>query len=81
MHAMHAMLSIPAVKALEFDSGFLVAEMMDGKHNDPFVPAPALDAASEKMGTPKSRLQTKTSHSSGIQGGISNGVGNWIDVP
>lgn len=44
----HAMMSIPAVKAFELGSGFQGAEMTGSKHNDPFVPAPALDAASEK---------------------------------
>ncbi|KFA74725.1 hypothetical protein S40288_03958 [Stachybotrys chartarum IBT 40288] len=70
----HAMLSIPAVKGFEAGSGFLGAEMRGSKHNDPFVPAPALDGASEMLGIPRSRLQTKTNDSGGIQGGISNGM-------
>ncbi|KAF4344853.1 chorismate synthase [Fusarium beomiforme] len=70
----HAMMSIPAVKAFELGSGFYGAEMTGSKHNDPFVPAPALDAAAEKTGIPRSKLQTKTNHSGGIQGGISNGM-------
>ena len=70
----HAMLSIPAVKGFEIGSGFKGAEMTGSKHNDPFVAAPALDAAAAKTGIPRSRLQTRTNHSGGIQGGISNGM-------
>ncbi|KAF4978972.1 hypothetical protein FZEAL_4739 [Fusarium zealandicum] len=70
----HAMMSIPAVKAFEFGSGFLGSEMTGSRHNDPFVPAPALDAAAERTGIPRSKLHTKTNHSGGIQGGISNGM-------
>ncbi|KAF9778808.1 bifunctional chorismate synthase/riboflavin reductase [NAD(P)H] aro2 [Fusarium sp. DS 682] len=70
----HAIMSIPAVKAFELGSGFHGAEMTGSKHNDPFVPAPALDAAAEKTGIPRSKLQTKTNHSGGVQGGISNGM-------
>lgn len=76
----HAMMSIPAVKAFEIGSGFQGAEMTGSKHNDPFVPAPALDAASEKTGIPRSKLQTKTNHSGGIQGGISNGMPIFFKV-
>ncbi|RSL47415.1 Chorismate synthase [Fusarium sp. AF-6] len=76
----HAMLSIPAVKAFEFGSGFSGTEMTGSKHNDPFVPAPALEAAAEKTGIPKSKLQTKTNHSGGIQGGISNGMPIFFKV-
>ncbi|KAG8675774.1 bifunctional chorismate synthase/riboflavin reductase [NAD(P)H] aro2 [Fusarium poae] len=76
----HAMMSIPAVKAFELGSGFQGAEMTGSMHNDPFVPAPALDAASEKTGIPRSKLQTKTNHSGGIQGGISNGMPIFFKV-
>ncbi|KAF5558026.1 chorismate synthase [Fusarium phyllophilum] len=70
----HGVMSIPAVKGFEYGSGFHGAEMTGSKHNDPFVPAPALDAATQRTGIPRSRLQTKTNHSGGIQGGISNGM-------
>ncbi|UNI24713.1 Chorismate synthase [Purpureocillium takamizusanense] len=70
----HAMMSIPAVKGFEIGSGFRGAEMTGSRHNDPFVPAPAVSAAEAKMGIPRSRLQTKTNNSGGIQGGISNGM-------
>lgn len=70
----HAMLSIPAVKGFEIGSGFHGAEMNGSQHNDAFISAPALDAAAKKTGIPRSRLQTKTNNSGGIQGGISNGM-------
>ncbi|KAF4465272.1 chorismate synthase, partial [Fusarium albosuccineum] len=76
----HAMMSIPAVKAFEFGSGFRGTEMTGSQHNDPFVPAPALDAAAERTGIPRSKLQTKTNHSGGIQGGISNGMPIFFKV-
>lgn len=70
----HAMLSIPAVKGFEVGSGFRGAEMSGSRHNDPFVAAPSVPAAADKLGIPPSRLQTKTNNSGGIQGGISNGM-------
>jgi len=54
----HAVFSIPAVKGIEFGSGFAAAGMRGSEHNDPIV-----DAA----GT------TGTNHAGGINGGISNG--------
>lgn len=65
-----AMLSIPAVKGFEIGSGFLGAEINGSRHNDPFIPAPALDAAAHKTGIPRSRLHTKTNNSGGIFNGI-----------
>jgi chorismate synthase len=73
----HAMLSIPAVKGFEVGSGFRGAEMRGSRHNDPFVAAPEPDpstAAAASFGIPPSKLHTKTNHSGGIQGGISNGM-------
>lgn len=71
----HAMLSIPAVKAFEIGSGFSGAAMKGSVHNDPFfVPAPVGEAEASKLGIPRSKLQTRTNHSGGIQGGISNGM-------
>ena len=54
----HAVFSIPAVKGIEFGSGFAAARMTGSVHNDALI-----DAA----GT------TKTNHAGGINGGISNG--------
>lgn len=53
-----AMLSINAVKGFEIGSGFSAIEMRGSEHNDLFL----------KDG------KTKTNHSGGIQGGISNGM-------
>jgi chorismate synthase len=56
-----AMLSINAVKGFEYGSGFAGAELFGSEHNDEFY----TDA--------EGRVRTKTNHSGGIQGGISNG--------
>lgn len=55
-----AMLSIPAVKGFDLGSGFAGTRLKGSQHNDPFV----------QKGD---RLGTKTNHSGGVQGGISNG--------
>lgn len=71
----HAIMSIPAVKGFEIGSGFAGAAMQGSKHNDPFfVPESLSEAEADKFGIPRSRLQTRTNHSGGIQGGISNGM-------
>ena len=56
-----AMMSIPAVKAVEIGAGFAGTLMTGSTHNDPFV--------RRADGT----IGTTTNHSGGIQGGISNG--------
>lgn len=53
-------LSIPAVKGIEFGSGFSSVTMKGSFHNDAFVNENGL-------------VKTKTNNSGGIQGGISNG--------
>lgn len=55
-----AMLSIPATKGFEIGSGFAGTRMRGSAHNDPFV-------------LKGNRMGTRTNHSGGIQGGISNG--------
>ncbi|PLX04133.1 MAG: chorismate synthase [Marinilabiliales bacterium] len=50
--------SIPAVKGLEFGSGFHSAQMMGSEHNDLII---------------NDQGKTVTNHSGGINGGISNG--------
>jgi chorismate synthase len=54
----HLVLSIPAVKGIEFGVGFRAARMKGSEHNDPIVAAD---------GT------TATNHAGGLNGGISNG--------
>ena len=56
-----AMMSIPAVKGVELGSGFAGTLLPGSAHNDPFYRRPD--------GT----IGTRTNHSGGIQGGISNG--------
>ena len=56
-----AMLSIPATKGFEIGSGFSGTEMFGSEHNDLFY----LDDTQS--------VRTKSNHSGGIQGGISNG--------
>ena len=58
----HALLSLPAAKGFSSGSGFAGARMRGTAHNDPFVPAPG------------GGIATRTNHSGGIQGGISNGM-------
>ncbi|WP_010135260.1 chorismate synthase [Ochrovirga pacifica] len=59
-----AMLSINAVKGFEYGSGFDGAAMTGSQHNDIF----------------NSDGSTKTNHSGGIQGGISNGMDIYFKV-
>lgn len=57
-----ALLSLPACKGVEIGSGFEGARMRGSVHNDPFY----VDVGGE--------VRTRTNHSGGIQGGISNGM-------
>lgn len=57
-----AVLSINACKGVEFGSGFAAALMRGSQHNDVFTQDDA------------GKVVTKTNHSGGIQGGISNGM-------
>ncbi len=54
----HAVFSIPAVRGIEFGTGFAAARMFGVEHND------AIEDASGK---------TKTNHAGGVVGGITNG--------
>lgn len=54
----HAVFAIPAVKGVEFGSGFAAARMFGSEHND----------AIENM-----QGRTRTNHAGGVVGGISNG--------
>ena len=56
-----AMLSLPACKGFESGTGFEAAEMRGSDHNDPFF-------------NEDGRIATRSNHSGGIQGGISNGM-------
>ncbi|MEO6132176.1 MAG: chorismate synthase [Saprospiraceae bacterium] len=63
----HAMLSINACKGFEFGSGFEGSKMHGSQHNDEFEKDAEL-------------IVTKTNHSGGIQGGISNGMPIYFRV-
>ncbi len=54
----HMMFSIPAVKGIEFGSGFQAAKMKGSQHNDSIL---SMDG------------KTETNHAGGINGGITNG--------
>lgn len=54
----HIVFAIPAVRAIEFGTGFSAAKMFGSQHNDAII---ATDG------------KTKTNHAGGVVGGISNG--------
>lgn len=62
-----AMLSINAVKGFEYGSGFEGIKMLGSQHNDEFYQTDG-------------QIKTKTNHSGGIQGGISNGEDIYFNV-
>jgi len=62
-----AMLSINACKGFEYGSGFDGVQLRGSQHNDEFY---------NEGGT----IKTKTNHSGGIQGGISNGMDIYFRV-
>ncbi len=61
------MLSINAVKGFEYGSGFAGVELRGSQHNDEFV-------------NEGGKIRTKTNHSGGVQGGISNGEDIYFKV-
>jgi chorismate synthase len=62
-----AMMSIPATKGFSVGSGFSAARMRGSEHNDPFY-------------SEEGRTRTRSNHSGGIQGGISNGMPILLDI-
>ena len=56
-----ALFAIPAVKGVEFGSGFTVARRKGSENNDPFI-------------IRDGEIVTKTNNAGGILGGISNGM-------
>lgn len=67
-----AILSINAVKGFEYGEGFASASYRGSQQNDVFIPS------SDKQKTHD--IKTKTNHSGGIQGGISNGEDIYFRV-
>jgi len=62
-----AMLGINAVKGFEYGSGFDGTRLSGSEHNDIFIKT-------------ENGVRTKTNHSGGIQGGISNGEDIYFNV-
>ena len=62
-----AMLGINAVKGFEYGSGFSGTRLRGSAHNDEFV-------------NEGGKIRTRTNHSGGIQGGISNGEDIYFNV-
>lgn len=62
-----AMLGINAVKGFEYGSGFEGTKLSGSQHNDVFIQT-------------ENGIKTKTNHSGGIQGGISNGEDIYFNV-
>jgi chorismate synthase len=62
-----AMLSINAVKGFEYGSGFDGIKLRGSQHNDEFY-------------NEGGKIRTKTNHSGGVQGGISNGEDIYFNV-
>lgn len=62
-----AMLSINAVKGFEYGSGFEGITLRGSQHNDEFY-------------NEGGKIRTKTNHSGGVQGGISNGEDIYFNV-
>ena len=57
----HMLFSIPAVKGVEFGTGFAIADMKGSEANDPFI----ID---------DNEVKTATNNNGGINGGITNGM-------
>lgn len=55
-----AMMSLPATRGFEVGDGFAATRLRGSQHNDPFF-------------SEAGRVRTRTNHSGGVQGGISNG--------
>jgi chorismate synthase len=61
-----AMMSLPASRGFEIGEGFASTRMRGSAHNDAFIPDPAHQRSTDG-------ITTRTNHSGGIQGGLSNG--------
>ena len=72
-----AMLSINAVKGFEYGEGFDGVAVRGSEQNDIFIPA---SEEISHLSPLNPHLSTKTNHSGGIQGGISNGQDIYFRV-
>lgn len=64
----HGLFAIPAVKGVEFGSGFHAAQMQGSQHNDAL-----------RLGA-NGKVQFETNHAGGILGGITTGAPLWFNV-
>jgi chorismate synthase len=71
-----AMMSINAAKGFEYGSGFAGITMRGSAHNDAFY----VDNDENTEGSPATKIKTRTNHSGGVQGGISNGEDIYFRV-
>lgn len=71
-----AMLSINAVKGFEYGEGFNSVHFKGSEMNDIFSPFNSNDVTERS----NKNVKTKTNHSGGIQGGISNGEDIYFNV-
>lgn len=65
---------IPAVKGIEFGSGFAGSEMFGSENNDEFYLGKNDESDLGNCDESNKRVRTKTNNSGGILGGISNGM-------
>ena len=85
LHAMlgAAMLSINAVKGFEYGEGFAGVSMRGSEQNDEFYRCDTNTAATDEISRQskdRAVIRTRTNHSGGIQGGISNGEDIYFRV-
>ena len=75
-----AMLSINAVKGFEYGEGFAGVSQRGSEQNDRFVDSHTMAADGTSTDDSRLVLTTRTNHSGGIQGGISNGQDIYFRV-
>jgi chorismate synthase len=71
-----AMMSINAAKGFEYGSGFAGITMRGSEHNDSFY----VENDQITEGGQTTKIKTRTNHSGGVQGGISNGEDIYFRV-
>ena len=78
-----AMLSINAAKGFEYGSGFAGVTLRGSQHNDAFFNENNENAANNNLSGDNregGKIKTRTNHSGGVQGGISNGEDIYFRV-
>ena len=75
-----AMLSINAVKGFEYGEGFSGVTARGSEQNDVFIPSDDAPSQNADSSAGPRAVTTKTNHSGGIQGGLSNGQDIFFHV-